>query len=216
MKQLFNRDWTQVLQIMNTQEAFDTLEKSLHQATELCIPSKVITDVGRFKLLWMNKQALRKARKKHHAWIRYLNTKSGEHYQDYIRARNESSHESRRARKDFERKLAAETKTNNKGFWNYVNSRRKTRTKIADLRTNSGAFTSDDLDKADILNQQYANTFTVEDLSSTPNFRPKQLQTQPLEIVHITEEMVHKKLQSLRSDKSPGPDKRCTPEYLRS
>ena len=46
-----------------------------------------------------------------------------------------------------------------------------------------------------------------EQLSSTPNFRPKQLQTQPLETVHITEEMVHKKLQSLRSDKSPGPDK---------
>ena len=110
----------------------------------------------------MDEQAnLRKARKKHHAWIRYLNTKSGEHYQDYIRARNESSHESRRAIKVFEWKLAAETKTNNKGFWNYVNSRRKTRTKIADLRANSGAFTSDDLDKADILNQQYANTFTV-------------------------------------------------------
>ena len=104
-------------------------------------------------------------------------------------------------------KLAAETKSNNKGFWNYVNSRRKNRTKIADLKTNSGAFTSDDIDKADILNQQYANTFTVEDLSSTPNFRPKQLQTQPLETFHITEEMVYKKLQSLRSDKSPGPDK---------
>ena len=27
MKQLFNRDWTQVLQSMNPQEAFDTLEK---------------------------------------------------------------------------------------------------------------------------------------------------------------------------------------------
>ena len=64
MKQLFNnRDWTQVLQSMSPQEAFDTLEKSLHQATELCIPSKVITDVGRFKPLWMNKQSLRKARK---------------------------------------------------------------------------------------------------------------------------------------------------------
>ena len=88
-----------------------------------------------------------------------------------------------------------------------MNSRRKTRTKITDLRTNSGAFTSDDLDKADILNQEYANTFTVEDLSSPPNFRPRQLQTQPLETVHITEEMVHKRLQSLRSDKSPGHDK---------
>ena len=48
---------------------------------------------------------------------------------------------------------------------------------------------------------------TVEDLSSPPNFRPRQLQTQPLKTVHITEEMVHKKLQSLRSDKSTGPDK---------
>ena len=123
-------------------------------------------------------------------------------------ARNESIQESRRDRNKFERKLVAETKTNKKGFWNYVNSRRKTRTKIADLRTNSGTFTSDDLDKADILHQQYANTFTIEDLSSPPpNFRPRQLQTQPLETVHITEEMVHKKLQSLRSDKSPGPDK---------
>ena len=145
-------------------------------------------------------------KEKHHAWIRYLNTNSGEHYQDYIRARNESNHESRICSKDFERTLAAETKTNNKGFWKYVNWRRKTRTKIADLRTTSGAFTSDDLDKADILNQQYANTFTVEDLSSPHNFRPRQLQTQPLETVHITEEIVHKKLQSLRSDKSPGPD----------
>ena len=63
----------------------------------------------------------------------------------------------------FERNLVAETKINNKGFWNYVNSRRKTRTNIEDLRTNQGAFTSDDLEKGYILNQQYANTFTVED-----------------------------------------------------
>ena len=147
MKQLFNRDWTQVLQSMNPQEAFHTLEKSLHQATELCTPSKVITDVGRFKLSWMNKHAIRKARKIYHAWIQYLNTKSGEHYEDYIRARDESSHESRRASKDFEKELAAETKTNNKGFRIYVNSRIKTRTKIADLRTNPGAFTSHDLEK---------------------------------------------------------------------
>ena len=89
-----------------------------------------------------------------------------------------------------------------------MNSRRKTRTKIADLRTNPGAFTSDDIDKADIPNQQYAITFTVEDFSSPPpNLKPRQLQTQPLETVHITEEMVHEKLQSLRSAKSPGPDK---------
>ena len=36
-----------------------------------------------------------------------------------------------------------------------------------------------------------------------------QLQTQPLETVHITEKMVHKKLQSPRSGKSPAPDKLC-------
>ena len=68
-------------------------------------------------------------------------------------------------------KLVEETNKNNNDFWNYVNSRRKTRTNIADLRTNQGAYTSDDLENADIINQQYANTFTVEDLSSPPNFR---------------------------------------------
>ena len=92
MKQLFNSS----LAKHESTRGIQYFGKGLHQATELCIPSKVITDVGHFKPLWMNKQALRKARKKYHAWIRYLNTKSGEHYQDYIRA----CHESRRARKD--------------------------------------------------------------------------------------------------------------------
>ena len=77
----------------------------------------------------MDEQASpQEGKEKYHAWIRYLNTKSGEHYQDYIRACNESSHETRRARrarKDFEMKLAAETKTNNKAFWNDVNSIKK-------------------------------------------------------------------------------------------
>ena len=58
----------------------------------------------------MNKQALRNAKKRHHAYILYLNTKNGKHYQEYSRARNESSNEFRRARKEFEKKLTAETK----------------------------------------------------------------------------------------------------------
>ena len=82
MKQIFNnKNKTQILQNMNPQETFNTLEKSIHQTTELCIPSKVITNVNHFKPLWINKQALEKARKKYHACIQYLNTKSGEHYQ---------------------------------------------------------------------------------------------------------------------------------------
>ena len=97
MKQLFNRDWTQILQSMNPQEAFNTLEKVYTRHLSL-LNKIVITDVVRFKPMCMNKQALRKARKKYHAWIRYLNTKSGEYYRDYILARNESRHKSIRAR----------------------------------------------------------------------------------------------------------------------
>ena len=46
MKQLFNRDWTQILQSMNHKKHSILWEKSIHQATELCIPSIVISTVN--------------------------------------------------------------------------------------------------------------------------------------------------------------------------
>ena len=207
MRTMMTKDWNALLQDLSTQEAFDTVEAAITEAMKTHIPTRTApSNQNRSKPLWMNAAALRKARRKHSAWIRYQNTKQGEDFREYQKMRNEASHEARQARRSFEMNLAAESKVNNKAFWKYVNSRRKTTSNVADLEKSDGIFATTDQDKADTLNSQYVKTFTEEDLSNLPTFKTKNVTTEPLEDIRFSEGMVLKKLKALRVDKSPGPD----------
>ena len=100
--------------------------------------------------------------------------------------------------------LVKEVKGNHKVFWNYVNSRRKSKIGIVDLRSGTGGLAKDDKGKADVLNHQYAAVFTKEDMSSLPTPSLKTIESE-LDVT-ITTERVHSKLKALKVDKSPGPD----------
>ena len=137
IKQLFNnRDWTQVLQSMNPEEAFDTLEIYTRQLSYANHQKSLLMPVTSNHCGCTSKPPGRRRKSIMRGYdtstprVERITKAIFEHAMNRATSPEEP---------DFERKLAAETKTNNKGFWNYVNSRRKTRTKIADLRTNSGA-----------------------------------------------------------------------------
>ena len=206
MREDLNLDWEGMLAGKTTQVAFDILQARIMKAVKDHVPSKTIdSKKKKFKPPWMKKEAFRKARKKQHAWIRYLNTKSRNDWAAYTKARNAATHALRQARREFERNLAREARTNNKAFWGYVNSRRKTKTYVGDLKDAYGNFTTNDIEKAEALNEQYSNTFTQEDCSNTPEFEPKHLHNTQ-ETVNITVDMVLNQLKPLRIDKSPGND----------
>ncbi|CAH1269255.1 Hypp4131 [Branchiostoma lanceolatum] len=206
MSEDLNLNWDNLLESKSTQEAYALFQQRITKAVLKHVPTKTI-DLSKKKLkpLWMDEEAFQKLKKKHHAWIRYLNTKDQNDWLAFKRARNAATHASRKARKSFERKLATEAKHNNKAFWNYVNSRRKTRTQVGDLKDTQGNFTAIDSEKAEILNNQYFRTFTQEDHENIPTF-PRIQSTTALNTINITEEMVLEQLQSLRVDKSPGID----------
>ncbi len=87
MRQTLNKDWDNLLQNKTTQEAFDILSECIQEAVDNHVPKRVIDPTTkRFKPLWMNDAALRRAKKKYHAWIRYLNTTAGSEYLKYIEA----------------------------------------------------------------------------------------------------------------------------------
>ena len=88
MKTMLNIDWKTALVDTSTQETTDKLEQTIKEAVDQCVPHDTVTDNDRDKSIWMTKSALRIVRRKHSAWIRYLNTKEGEDYQTYIRSRN--------------------------------------------------------------------------------------------------------------------------------
>ena len=93
-------------------------------------------------------------RRKHSAWIHYLNTKDVNSYNIYIQARNTASYAISNARRRIESSLAYECKSNNKAVWNYVNSQKKSVGKNLQLQKGDGSFTKDDASTAEVLNKK--------------------------------------------------------------
>ena len=206
MREMFTIDWNATLQNLPVQEAMDKVEALYKEAVEECIPKKQYSSIQKSKPIWMNRSAIKKCRKKHSAWIRYLNTKSGQDYVDYTRERNAANKEVRKSRKEFESKLAKECKTNAKGVWNYVKRQRKSGSAMPDLKKKDGSYTSNDQEAAEALNEQYFDTFTKEDLTNLPDIERKPLLTEPLTDFNINRERVLKVIRQLKINKSPGID----------
>jgi endonuclease/exonuclease/phosphatase family metal-dependent hydrolase len=156
------------------------------------------------KPLWMNEKALSKVKKKHSAWKRYLETRDGESYREYCKARNQARKATRQATREFEQKLVQEIKTNPKAFYKYVQSKTKSRSGIGDLK-HEGRMATEDPEKAEILNNFFASVFTKEDPGQTPNVKTQSVK-QNLTNIEFTEEQVTKKLKMQNPNKSTGPD----------
>ena len=119
--------------IKEIEEGWKIIESTIHKAIEKHVPKSVINTNKRRRPLWMNPTCLSKVRKKHSAWKRYLETKSGEDYLKYTRARNQSRNATRKAQKEFESKLAKDVARNPKSFWKHVHSKTKTKNTIQTL-----------------------------------------------------------------------------------
>ena len=205
-QELASVPWEELLMNLNAEEAMNLLEERITDAARSHIPNHIITENDKPTPLWMNKPTLKSIKKKHHAWIRFMNTKDRKDYNTYTLARNRAGHAVREARKNFETKIAAECRTNNKGLWRYINSRLKNKSKIQKLRRRDGTLTSSDQEAAEALNDQFFNVFTREDTSNLPSIPEKTLLTPRLTTFNVTEELVEKALLKLKTDKTPGLD----------
>ena len=132
-------------------------------------------------------------------------TKDGRDYQKYKQQRNASKARVGKSILEFERKIAQSIKKSDKGYWKYANSKLKSKSKVPDLKLSEESYTSNDQEKADILNEFFSSVFTHEDLNNFPK-SPTRIFRLKLEDIEITEEIVLDALTSLNGSKSPGPD----------
>ena len=81
----------------------------------------------------MNRNAVKSVKKKHRSWAKYR--RSGEYIDClyYCRDRNAATRNCRNARREFEKKLG-QRKVVQKSFYRYVNSMRKVKVNVADLK----------------------------------------------------------------------------------
>ena len=120
--------------------------------------------------------------------------------------RNELRTLTRSLRRDFDRNLTFNIKSNPKAFWRYVNSRLlKVHPTIGDLQCPDGSTAHSNKDKAEILNQFFTGVFTHEKLLVIPSFTLDHA-VPSLHTVKISHNIVHKKLLDINPNKSPGPE----------
>jgi hypothetical protein len=104
----------------------------------------------------------------------------------------------------FERKIALESKSKVKSFWNYINGKFKTRSGIGTLERSDGTLASSETDKVEVLNKFFTSVFTrTEDLQ---NFDTNCNLDIRLSDIVFSQQDILKKINSLKTDKSAGPD----------
>ncbi len=216
MRQLLDIDWNERLLnesvSKNVDQQYKIFREKYQEVVDMCVPIKKISESDSEKGKPVDPVVLKRIRKKHRAWQRFLETRDGKDHQKYCRERNQVKSLIRKFRKNLEMGIAKQIKINPKKFWSYVRSKTKTRPTIPDLEmeTSEGTRkTANDNEKANTLQKYFSSVFTEEppgEIPVLPNLNVEH--RMPRFEVRI--EDIEKKLRGLNPSKSPGPDKVCT------
>ena len=198
-------DWEK-MDALDLEHQWNFIKDELLKTMNDNIPKSSTKDIKSVRPCWMNNKVLRKIKKKYHAYKRYLITKEGKEYEDYIRIRNECTRAVKRAKKKHEKNIAKDTKENPTKFWKYVNEKCKTNVGISSLKDENGDLVTTDEGKAELLNNFFTSVFLKEDLTNLPETEEGQYSGKMIEEINITKESVEKKLKQLNPQKAQGPD----------
>jgi ribonuclease P/MRP protein subunit RPP40 len=184
-------------------QCWNEFRKILQNAVNQFVPDRH-QKFGKYKkAIWMTHKAVKKVKRKHNLFRRYRDINNGK----YIEAVREAKIEIKRAKLNFEKKLAANIKKDNKSFYAYARRRASNCANVGPLLGTSGVLKSNPAEIAEELNNYFSSVFTREDLSDLPScdgsFSGEQVR---LEDIIITEEAVSAKLGKLRPDKATGAD----------
>ena len=99
---------------------------------------------------WMTRASLKAIKKKHTIWKKYQYCQTNTNKGLYEMAKREARKEIKAAKMGYEKRLSENIKTNSKAFWNYVQSKTKTRESVGNLIDDRGEIVTEGIKK-----QQY-------------------------------------------------------------
>ena len=118
-------------------------------------------------------------------------------------ALNKATKTVKKAKGDFEIKLAAEIKRDSKSFFSYAISKLRTKGQIGPLRDKNGNLIDEPKLMAMLLNEFFSSVFTTEDQTNIPSL---ECQVELMADITIGAAEVQKKIHDLRTDKAAGAD----------
>lgn len=199
---------TVVNENINVNESWAAINDVLQEAIEKYIPKIVISFNKKNKRAFnktVPRTMLDKIHLKRRAHKLYKKFPTCTNYNSYAKARNQVKWESRRIVKAKEAKLAIDSKSNPKRFFQYIASKTRHKENISNLTKADGSLTETDKEKASVLNSFFCSVFTKENLENVPVFEDVKNDLN-LDMVKISQSEMQKALCALNVNKSPGPD----------
>ncbi|KAJ3594193.1 hypothetical protein NHX12_006524 [Muraenolepis orangiensis] len=154
LREILDHDWDELFHDCkdDVEQQYELYLDHYNAAVDEWIPRKTFTNIGSQGRTPLDQNTLRRVRKKHCAWQRFMETRQGEEHQKYCRERNWVRHLTRKLKKAYEKSIAQQSKANPKKFWRHVKSKTKTRSVIPDLISPAtGEKISGDLERAELL-----------------------------------------------------------------
>ena len=130
------------------------------------IPHKMTS--SRYNLPWFNRSLRRQSRAKQRLYNKAKRSQTPQHWSEFRDARKRLHKNLKSAREKYVFDYLGESiKENPKRFWSFVKHLKKDDPGVADFKVN-GQIISDSVVKLDLLNKQFSNVYTKEDLASIP------------------------------------------------
>ena len=156
MREDFNDiEWEKELGNKNTQETWDIIHSKITGLIERHVPKKKFTTSN--SPPWYGREIRTLSNSKRKSWHLYKKNPNPDTWKKYTHARNKLTHTIESKKTSYENKIALVSKQNPKRFWKYVNSKTKSKGKISVLNDIDNCEISDDVLKAEILNNHFAS-----------------------------------------------------------
>ncbi|KFQ53018.1 hypothetical protein N334_04373, partial [Pelecanus crispus] len=158
-KELVRRThWETVLRDRGTEQSWQIFKDTFYRAQELLVLRCKKSGKEGKRPAWLSRDLLVKLKIKrelHRQWKQ--GQVSWEEYREAARLCREGV---RKAKAQLELILARDAKNNKKGFYRYVNQKRKVKESISPPMNKTGDLVSTDEEKAEVLNNFFASVFT--------------------------------------------------------
>ena len=206
-----NENLMDLIKEMNTEETWSCISECILEAVDKSVP-KIYQNLNsksgkqqRKKPEWWTEKSGTKVKLKGEAYRKWLRTQEDEDWNSYVKLRNQSKSECRKADREYQKGIAKDSKKNPKRFYAYTNGKMKVREGIGDLVDKDGNKITTNDEKAETLNSFFCSVFTSERLEDLPKCENRNPEIE-LENIDFTKEQVLKKLKDIDSSKSGGPD----------
>ena len=203
---LLQSETWELLQSATVDETWKNFRDKILEVERTAVPMKTIRVHDTRSPPWMTTEIKRAVnlKKRNFTIMKENNTiEARNRYQQSLRACRGLIRTSKR---NYERGIARNAKTNLKQFFTYIRTKKKIKNNIGPLKDETGELIQDSRKMAGILNRNFASVFTIEHMETMPDSPTSQTGVEPLEIGPINEEDVKKYLDSLDTNKSTGPD----------